>query len=242
MDGGHTSDVHRAPVQCLSKLLEMVLRQHHGLGIGVVHLPVSCHKRFAGHEARSFQNDKGGRMRPPLDYLSASEPPRREGPRPAPAPCEAPPPVEMNVMRSARSNLLTAATLSPPPMMVSRLLRFRPRPRQRPSCRPRTPPSRTRPWGRSRTRWQPAATASSVQLGGLGTDVEAHHVGRGFRRRIRSWCSASSANRSAHTTSTGSSSFTPRSSALREHGRRALDPVFLFERGAHLPCPGPAGT
>ena len=32
---------------------------------------------------------------------------------------EAPPPVEMNVICSARPNLLTAATLSPPPMTVS---------------------------------------------------------------------------------------------------------------------------
>ena len=45
-------------------------------------------------------------MRPPLDYLSASELPRREGPRPAPAPCEAPPPVEMNVMLVSQVELV----------------------------------------------------------------------------------------------------------------------------------------
>ena len=64
IDGGRANEHVHGVGPMLVEVVGDGLRQHHGLGIGVVHLPVSCHKRFAGHEARSFQNDKGDACAP----------------------------------------------------------------------------------------------------------------------------------------------------------------------------------
>ena len=126
------NDIDAHPIRGCTWLAEL-LSEHNGFRDGLVHLPVACHK-------------VGAHMS--LLISSASTPGRAS---PWTSSIEAPPPVEMKVIWSARSNLFTAATLSPPPMMVSASLLCSHGLGHRPWCLLRRKASRTRPWGRSRT-------------------------------------------------------------------------------------------
>ena len=65
-----------------------LLRQHHGLGDGVVHLPVACHHGFARHaNFLSIETPRTGTVPVRGNRLLATSTPRRPGaPRPARAP------------------------------------------------------------------------------------------------------------------------------------------------------------
>ncbi len=147
------------------------------LGDVVVHLPVTSDKKGAPLGVAESSASTPGRAYPCTSSM------------------EAPPPVEINVIRSARSNLLTAATLSPPPMIgvrvdvgghgVGHSLRA----------------------GLERRHLEHAHGAVpehglglghgvGVELRRLGPDIDAHQIAGNIIDRNRSG-SASSANRSA---------------------------------------------
>ena len=125
---------------------------------------------------------------------------------------EAPPPVEMNVICSARSNLFTAATLSPPPMMVSAsaLAATASATAFVPASNAFISNTPMGPFQNTVLAWATASAYSFAVSGPMSRPI----ISPGIPSTETVSVSASSAKRSAHTTSTGSSSCTPRSSAF----------------------------
>ena len=125
---------------------------------------------------------------------------------------EAPPPVEMKVILSARSNWFTAATESPPPMMVSAssLAATALATARVPASKEGISKTPMGPFQKTLLAMPMASAYSSAVSGPISRPI----MSSGISSTETVARLASLAKASAHTTSTGSSSDTPRSAAF----------------------------